>query len=388
MAWVVILFNGCAHLLVEPPPVCKMVELRDDSLVPRFGDDASASSLRKALSESISFWRGQDPNQQISVCDQMYSSGRLLDSLLEFQKLLRTLSGKELSLSVAQQFKVYQARNSGGGGKILVTGYYQPVLQGSLIRKPPYIYPVYHLPIDLIKARRFDAHGVSKPVVGRLENGRFLPYWRRSEIDNNKKLAGQELFYVRDPVDAFVLHVQGSGLVRLLDGTLRQVMYAGSNGWPYKSIGRLLVDEGRMALSEVSMPKIRQYLLSHLDERRRILHYNDRYIFFRMTSVSVGQGPVGSMGHHLTPGRSVALDTSCFPMGALCYLATELPRAAGGGAVGKEVLKRFVLAQDSGAAINGSGRLDLFWGHGHKAALMAGYMRQPGELYLLIKKDR
>ncbi len=379
-----ILLNGCTQLPVTPRPVCRMVVVSDPGVL-RFYDDASAASLNRALVESISFWRRQSPARRIRVCDRSYPAGQLLDSLLEFQKLLHTSAPAELSAAIGREFTIYQAQNSNGGGDILVTGYFQPVFAGSLKRRPPYIYPIYGLPPDLIHARRDDASGKSRPRIGRLVDGRLKPYWRRSEIENKNLLAGQELLYLRDPVDAFVLQVQGSGLVVLPDGSWWQVLYAGSNGWPYRSIGRLLVAEGRLSLSEVSMPKIRQYLSSHLDERRHILHYNNRYIFFRLAPAT-GKEPIGAMGHELTPGRSVALDARCFPLGGLGYLTTEIPRIVGGRIVGWRPMRRFVLAQDRGAAIRGSGRLDVFLGHGHNAGKMAGQMRQPGKLYILIKK--
>lgn len=381
--------NGCAHLPVKSPPVCNMVSLPEGSgKLPLFYDDASTASLDHALAESLSFWRGQNKERQVEICGQAYQAGVILDSLLEFRKLLHTVPTEELAASIAQNFKIFQAQNSGGGDNILVTGYFQPVLRGSLIRKPPYIYPLYGLPPDLINARQYDSSGISTPLIGHVVNGRLRPYWRRSEIEDKKKLAGQELLYLRDPVDAFVLHVQGSGIVLFPDGTKRRVIYAGSNGWPYKSIGRLLVDEGKIDLSTVSMPKIRQYLFSHLDERRHILHYNDRYIFFRLAPAASGENPVGAMGHELTPGRSAALDVNCFPLGGLAYLETEIPGISGGRAVGWRAMRRFVLPQDSGAAIKGSGRLDMFWGHGAEARLLAGVMKQPGKLYILIKKTK
>ncbi|NOX26392.1 MAG: transglycosylase [Deltaproteobacteria bacterium] len=361
-----------------------MVTVRDAGAL-RFYDDAPAASLNRALAESISFWQQQRPARWIRVCDRSYRAGRLLDSLLEFQKLLHSSAPAELSAAIGRKFTIYQAQNSSGGSGILVTGYFQPVFAGSLSRRPPYIYPIYGLPPDLIHARRHGASGKSKTLIGRLVDGRLQPYWRRSEIEDKNLLAGRELLYLRDPVDAFFLQVQGSGLVVLPDGSRRQVLYAGSNGWPYRSIGRLLVAEGRLSLSEVSMPKIRQYLLSHLDERRHILHYNNRYIFFRLAP-DTGEEPIGAMGHELTPGRSVALDVNCFPLGGLGYLTTEIPRIAGGRIVGWRSMRRFVLAQDSGAAIKGSGRLDVFWGHGPNAGKIAGKMRQPGKLYILIKK--
>ncbi len=383
---VILLLTGCArHNLQQSQPACNMVETPISDQW-QFHDDDSAASLDHSLAESISFWQGQKREATFSICGKTYHAGRMLDSLLEFRKLFRTLSPRELSVAIRREFTIYQALNSTGKKNILITGYYQPVLKGSLVRKPPYIYPIYGLPSDLINARRYDESGQVKSVIGRLENGRLRPYWQRSEIEDRALLAGHELLYLRDPVDAFVLHIQGSGLVVLPDGSKRQIFYAGSNGWPYKSIGCLLVDEGKMKLSEVSMPKIRQYLLSHLDERRHILHYNKRYIFFRMIDSSIEDEPVGAMGYKLTPGRSVALDTKCFPLGGLAYLETEIPVFTGGKLVGRRNLRRFVLAQDTGAAIKGSGRLDIFGGHGDVARKTAGVMRESGNLYILLIK--
>jgi membrane-bound lytic murein transglycosylase A len=363
-----------------------MVPVSDDlANLPEFYDDASPASLNNALSESISYWRQQDPERQLQVCDKSYRAVQLLDTLLEFKKILRHTPKAELSEAIAQNFTIYQAKGS-NGGDTLVTGYFQPVLRGSLVRQPPYIYPIYGLPPDLIKAASYDTAGKSQILVGRLADERLRPYWQRSEIEDNNVLAGREILYLSDPVDVFVLHVQGSGLVVLPDGSKRQILYAGSNGWPYRSIGRLLVDEGKMTLSEVSMPKIRQYLLSHLDERRQILHYNKRYIFFRLKPVDSEDGPVGAMGRRLTAGRSVAADVNCFPLGALCYLTTEIPVIDGERINGWRAMQRFVLAQDSGAAIKGSGRLDMFLGHGAAARKVAGEMRQLGQLYFIIKK--
>ncbi len=383
----IIIFTGCArHHLQQSQPVCNMVEVPDSEQI-QFHDDDLKASLDHSLAESISFWQGQKREATFAVCDKTYQAGRMLDSLLEFRKLFNTLPPQKLSAAIRREFTIYQALNSTGGENILITGYYQPVLKGSLIRKPPYIYPIYGLPPDLVTARRYDASGHVNTVIGRLENGRLQPYWQRGEIEDRAMLAGHELLYLSDAFDAFVLHVQGSGLVMLPDGSKRQILYAGSNGWPYKSIGRLLVDEGKMALAEVSMPAIRQYLLSHLDERRHILHYNKRYIFFRMTDWGTDKEPIGAMGHELTPGRSVALDANCFPLGGLAYLKTEIPVIKDGKVSGRHTLRRFVLSQDTGAAIKGSGRLDMFWGHGNAAQKTAGVMREPGKLFLLIKQE-
>ncbi|VAW40667.1 Membrane-bound lytic murein transglycosylase A precursor [hydrothermal vent metagenome] len=377
--FILLLVSGCRPRL---PGGCRLRALKT---APDMVDDGSRASLEAALTNSIAYWRRRDGAARFKTCGaQSVTAGDMLASLLKFRKLLHTLPDIALPDAVAANFKVCQAQNSRGGDDILVTGYYQPVFQGSLIKQPPFIYPIYGLPPDLIKARHYGAAG-SGPFIGRLEDNRLLPYWRRAAIEDKQLLAGDELLYLRDPVDVFILQVQGSGLIRLPDGRLLRAGYAGSNGRDYKSIGRLLVDEGKIPLKAVSMEAIRAYLASHLDERRRILHYNDRYIFFRLED-DPAAGPVGSMGKALTAGRSAALDSRCFPMGGLYYLETTVPEFAHGRLCGRRPLRRFVLQQDSGAAIKGSGRLDLFMGTGAEAAATAGYMKEAGRLYLLMPK--
>ncbi|MFW8601897.1 MltA domain-containing protein [Desulfobacterota bacterium M19] len=379
--FILLFVGGCRPRLSRLTGGCRMRALKT---VPDMVDDGSRASLEAALAGSIAYWRRFDSAINFQICGaESETAGDILASLLKFQKLLHTLPDIALPDAVAANFKVCEALNSRGGDEILVTGYYQPIFRGSLIKQPPFIYPIYGVPPDLIKARHYEAAGNGRPFIGRLEDGRLRPYWRRAAIENKQLLAGDELLYLRDPVDVFVLQIQGSGLIRLPDGRLLQVRYAGSNGRDYKSIGRLLVDEGKIPLKEVSMEAIRAYMASHLDERRRILHYNDRYIFFRLDDDSAA-GPVGSMGKELVAGRSAALDARCFPMGGLYYLETTVPEFSHGRFRGRRPLRRFVFQQDSGAAIRGSGRLDLFMGTGAGAAAVAGHMKENGHLYMLI----
>lgn len=193
--------------------------------------------------------------------------------------------------------------------------------------------------------------------------------------------------YLADPVEAFILHVQGSGQVRLPDGNVRQVQFAGTNNRKYTSIGKVLVEEGVMSLEEVTLPRIVKYLHDHPEEQKRIFHKNARYVFFRVGEKQ-DHGPTGSMGQPLTAGRSIAIDRNCFPHGILCYLHTEKPIFdAAGNVSGWEDASRFVASQDSGAAIKGPGRIDLFLGNSSYADKAAGVMKQPGNLYFLILKS-
>ena len=347
-------------------------------------DDGDEDSLNQAIVASLHYWQKQDSNRLVHVCGESYRPKDFLQSLQTLQELLKRLPSNQLMAAVSETFDFCQIQNGQGRRDILVTGYYQPRFMASRSRNPPFIYPVYRPPADLIQAQVFA--GAVTQEVGRVEDGRLLPYWTRAEIEKNDLLKGNELCYLADPIEVFILQVQGSGLVEFGNGEVQQLLFAGTNGREYRSIGRLLADEGRIPLAEITLPRIRQYLHEHLDERQRILHYNERYVFFRLVAQGLGQGPVGSMGAVLTPGRSVALDQDRFPVGGLYFLMTERPVEKIESPVAWQPLTRFVLHQDTGAAIKGSGRLDFFWGSGEYPERAAGLMKQPGTLYMLIKK--
>ena len=193
-----------------------------------------------------------------------------------------------------------------------------------------------------------------------------------------------ELVFLKDPFDAFILHIQGSGKIQFPDKSIRPIRFAGSNGHPYKSIGKLLVDEHAMTLEEVTVPAIRKYLQLHPDQQQRILHHNPRYIFFHWGD---DVGPKGSFGQVLTPGRSIAIDSKVLPGGVLAYLQSRVPQIEQDGrVVGWNHIARFVFPQDSGEAIKGAGRVDIFWGSGQEAEFAANHMKEMGKLYFLVKK--
>jgi membrane-bound lytic murein transglycosylase A len=379
-----LLMAGCHPRVVSEEPARIPAKVVTLAKKPDLRDDADKDSLNRAVNASIRYWQGQSPERQLAACGKSYRAADFLASLQKFQELLNTIPREALPAAVAKNFELCQIKSGQGQGDILVTGYYQPRFKASRVREPPFVYPVYQSPPDLIHAQVFGT-GESQ-MVGRLEAGRLVPYWTRAEIETSGRLRGHELCYLADPVEVFVLQVQGSGLVEFGDGSVQQLLFAGTNGRPYRSIGRLLADEGRIPLAEIDMPRIRRYLHEHLDEVERILHYNERYVFFRLSGQGAGNGPVGSMGQVLTPGRSVALDQGCFPVGGLYFLKTRRPAESVGSAPGWQPMTRFVLHQDTGAAIKGTGRLDFFWGSGEYPERAAGLMKEPGELYLLMKR--
>ena len=214
-----------------------------------------------------------------------------------------------------------------------------------------------------------------------------MPYYSRREIDQAGALRGRglEIAWLKDPVDIFVLQIQGSGLLQLADGRRLHVGYAAQNGRPYRSIGRLLIDQQKIANEEMSMQRLRRYLAEEPQERDEILFYNESYVFFRL----LDDGPLGSLGVPLTPGRSLATDARLFPKGALAFIATEKPVLDdNGGLSGWQPIARFVLNQDTGGAIRGLQRGDIFFGGDGAAAGEAGYMNRQGNLYFLMLMDR
>jgi membrane-bound lytic murein transglycosylase A len=188
--------------------------------------------------------------------------------------------------------------------------------------------------------------------------------------------------WLKDPVDVAFLHIQGSGRLRFPNGEILSVGYQASNGWPYQSIGGYMIKENYVSKEEMSMQKIREYLSDFPETVHEVLGHNPSYIFFRI----LDSDPQGNIGVPLTPGRSIALDDKLFPKGGLCFISTQRPVLEGGQIKEWISFSRFVLNQDTGGAIQGAGRADLFWGSGLYAEIAAGHMKHEGELYFLVKK--
>jgi membrane-bound lytic murein transglycosylase A len=278
---------------------------------------------------------------------------------------------------IAERFDLYRAAGLDGRGTVLFTGYYVPQMEGSLVPTERFRYPLYGVPPEARAVRA---------GTGTDGNRRPAPLWSRKEIDADGALRdrGLEIAWVDDPTELFFLHIQGSGKIRLPDGAILTVGYAGSNGRPFRSIAPYMVEQGNMPASGLSYWSIREYLNGHPDKRQEILNWNERYIFFRILE---GE-PVGSLGVPVTAGRSIAVDAAFFPPGAAAFIRARKPVTDGTGAVRWTPFSRFVLAQDAGAAIKGPGRLDLFCGAGYEAERKAGSLKEKGELYFLVPRRR
>ncbi len=279
-----------------------------------------------------------------------------------------------------REFTPWRASNR-GEVEGLLTGYYEPELAGSRRRRPPYVHPLYQVPADrqLVDLGEFKADLAGRRITGMVRGGRFRPYFDRAEIERGALARrGLELAWVADPVALFFLQIQGSGRIRFEDGSLLRVGYAGQNGHDYTAIGRVLIERGELAREAVSMQSIRAWLAAHPAEATALLDRNRSYVFFR----ALPGAPVGAAGVELTAGRSLAVDPGFWPYGLPLYLASERPAAPELDAPAAP-LERLVVAPDTGGAIRGPIRGDLFLGPGVEAEAVAGRMKQPLRLWLL-----
>ncbi|MGH8148460.1 MAG: murein transglycosylase A [Steroidobacteraceae bacterium] len=268
-------------------------------------------------------------------------------------------------------------------GQGLITGYFEPLLYGSRTRTPQFDTPLYSPPPDLLTVDLASVYpelaGVR--VRGRLAGNKIVPYYSRATLARDPALAGHVIAWVGNALDAFFLEVQGSGRVELPDGTTLRLHYADENGYPYRSIGRFLVEQGDLTPAEATMAGIRGWAFAHPDRVTALLDEDPSVIFFRAEPLGdPARGPPGSLGVPLSAGRSIAVDPGVVPLGAPVFLSTTFP---GTGAP----LQRLVIAQDTGGAIRGAVRADLYWGTGASAAAAAGAMRQSGSLWLLWPKE-
>jgi membrane-bound lytic murein transglycosylase A len=279
-------------------------------------------------------------------------------------------------------FDPHQVVAPDGSNSGLITGYYEPLLRGSRKKGGPYQTPLYKVPDDMVIIDIGSVYPelANKRVRGRLKGKRVVPYPAREEISCSG-LPGNELIWVDDAVEAFFLEVQGSGRVQLPDGETVRVAYADQNGRPYQSIGKWLVQKGELTTEQATAQGIKAWIDGHPTRQQELFNANPSYVFFKEEKLPDPKvGPKGTLNVPLTPQRSVAIDRSQLPLGAPVYLNTTLPGDD------ELPLQRLMLAQDTGGAIKGAIRLDLFFGFGSEAADFAGRMKQRGSIWVLLPK--
>ena len=292
------------------------------------------------------------------------------------------------------RFTPFLASNN-GDEQGLFTGYYEPELHGSLTRSETFVVPLYQRPEDLVTVDlgefRSDLRG--RRVAGRLEGTKLRPYASRADIERAPSDSHEPLVFVDDPVDAFFLHIQGSGRVTLDTGDVMRVGYAAQNGHPYTAVGRVLVRDGHMPLEAVTMQSIRQWLTDHPDKASDLMNENKSYVYFRKIDVaSADLGPLGAQSVPLTTNRSLAVDLKHWPLGVPLWLDTTLPADEPAAEALSEPdetaigipFRQLMIAQDTGGAIRGPVRGDVFLGFGDAAGAVAGRMKQPGRFSVLL----
>jgi membrane-bound lytic murein transglycosylase A len=361
---------ACAPMVRAPAGPLRLVA------PPALVDDGDRASLVAAVDESVRYFARLPEERPLAFGTTTRTAGEMraaMEALAAF--LARGPSATELAAELRRRFTVYRATPPGG---VLFTGYYLPTLPARATRDAAFRVPVLGRPPDLVTAALADLGapcGCREQVVGRVVGSTLAPYFTRAEIEAGAVRSAPVLAWVDDPVGLFFLQIQGSGVLVFPDGTRRTIGFAASNGRPYTSIGRVLVDRGEMALDGASMAGIREWLRSHREQESALLQANARYVFFR----ALDGPPVGSLGVAVTPGRTIATDAAVFPPGALAFVTVPEPTSGTG-------LSRFVLNQDAGAAIRGPGRVDVYFGDGEDAASVAGRLRSHGDLYFFAPR--
>lgn len=375
----------------EAPSVAKydaLVRLGENEC-PQFFDSSSMESLRHSLRQSLLYFNRVPDSRRFQFGPDSYDARHMRRSIKALLDFIESDPGKEaLGHFVRKRYAVYGSPGNRGEG-VLFTGYYEPSLDASLTRDKEYRYPLFSDPEDLltINLAAFSDRYKDLPKLSARVNkkNQVVPYFTRKEInaipDFGKR--AKPLAWVRDRTDRFFLEIQGSGRLFLKQGGEMNVHYSTKNGHPYRAIGGYLISKGEISREEMSMQAIRAWLDKNPSRQDEVFNYNPSFVFFRQEK----GGPFGNISVEVTPLRSVATDSKLFPKGALCFIETEVPSSERvDRPVAFKPFSGFVMNQDTGGAIKGVSRCDLFHGNGKDAEFAAGHMKQRGRLYFLVLK--
>jgi len=345
-------------------------------------DDQDFRSLKDAVKQSLRYYQGLLAQHTFNYAGITYTAREMEASTQLFLGIIDDYDGDQRLSKIQESFLFFESRNADGAA--FFTGYYEPLLQGSLDTTQEFPTPLYGIPDDLIDVNLglFSEELKGKKIIGRLKENRLVPYDSREDIVYRSSLQDRvtPLVYVQNDIELFFLQIQGSGLVELRDSTFKRVNYGAQNGHSYRAIGALLKTE--IPLEEMSLQALKKYLYAHPERVREILTYNPSYTFFR----EVEEGPLGNIEVPLTPGRSIAMDRNVIPRGSLAFIATAYPPMNEDEHLEPRPLRRFAVVQDTGGAIRGHGRADIFWGNGEEAELIAGHMKEHGRVFVLVAK--
>jgi len=359
-----------------------------------FADDLDPASLEKAITNQLEAMFEQELSAPVRLGSFTLTRGRLVETLEAFLEILQQdLPLEEFNKKISEEFVLYRV-GKGKNKKVLFTGYYRPVMKASPVRTSLYRYPIYQMPgqggLQQVKYKKgIQLVGTHAGIQQVRESYAEEKEWRRftrEEIDRKGVLSGQglEVAWLSNDLDRFFLHIQGSGMLEFPDGSRQSVGYQGSNQHTYTGIGKLMIQDGVIDISQGSMQGIKKYFVDHPQDIDKYLYQNKRYIFFTLNDY----GPRGSGGGELVGGRSIATDKSIYPAGGLAFIKVRQPVLDENNKIIRwQPISRFVVDQDTGSAIRGPGRGDLFFGTGLKAGAKAGHYHERGIVYYLIKKS-
>jgi membrane-bound lytic murein transglycosylase A len=387
---VLCIFTGCYPGVLEKPEVPLSLEKLKPGEYPVFSDAMNYNGLLDSIDNSLVYFKRIPQQRAFNFENETYTAAHMIRSLETFKTFIKTNpSENALNKWIKKNFLVYKAAGN-NNGEVLFTGYFEPIYQGSLKQDTEFAIPIYSIPDDLFKinlslfSEQYKGH---KTLIAKINEDKkqVEPYYTRKELEARHdfyKIA-RPVAWLKSRVDRFFLEIQGSGQIDLGNGQILKVGYAGVNGRPYSSIGKYLIEQNEIPKEEMSMQAIRQWLDLNPDRIDEVLNKNESYVFFKEET----DGPYGSIGVKLTNLRSVATDLTLFPRGALCFIETWLPDK--NSMDNKQDWKQksfFVMNQDTGGAIKGPARADLFCGNGNYAEFTAGHMQHYGHVFFLVLK--
>jgi len=364
----------------DAPAVKEVAEVGAETL-PLPADDLERAGLIEILKTDLDYWNARPDDTKVQVGPDTYDAPRLrrtIGSLLEI--FSSDLPAADLLKILKTRFKVYRASADDGTGKTVITGYYEAEIPVTKTPDAAHKYAIHLKPADLVKTT--PAMGAAFDYGRYDAAGKLVPHYSRAEIHAGA-LAGQglEMVWSAHPAQIMLLQIQGSGVLRFADGDYMRAGFDGANGHPFRSVQKILIDCGEVP--GMSFKDFIGYLSAQGPREERLADLNPRYVYFRARDKD--SRPYGAIGRALTPGRSVAIDPKYIPLGLFGLLKSRRPAAQDGALTFKD-FSRFISTHDTGSAIRGPGRVDLFWGTGATAETEASSMKAPGELYLLIER--
>ncbi len=379
LGWVliiIVLLIGCtSSTTTENPRPVSIAEI--NALKLESSPDLDA--LQRALGHSIEYYERLPTDQRFQYGSFGYSPEEMIASHQHFLRILDLPEVERLE-KLQQDFLWFESLNE--KNQAFFTGYYEPLLKGSLNESEKFPVPLYGVPSDLVTVnlRNFNEKYGNGILRGKIVDQKFVKYDDRDEISYQNSLQGRAtpLAWVNNDIELFFLQIQGSGVIELPNEVLYRVNYADQNGHPYRAIGKILL--GEIPREKMSLKALKEYLYDHPERVQEILNYNPSYTFFRHIP---GDGPLGNIEVPLTPERSIAMDHRLVPKGGLVFYETNLPSEI---SPSEEILQRFAVVQDTGGAIRGHGRADIFWGRGTPAEKIAGPMKENGRIFLLVAR--